>query len=41
MGTQGSCRSVRLPKAEGETIALKKTFKDYGPGFIHHALGHH
>jgi transposase InsO family protein len=24
-----------IPKAEGETIAPKKTFKDYEPGFIH------
>jgi transposase InsO family protein len=24
-----------IPKAEGETIAPKKTFKDYAPGFIH------
>ena len=24
-----------IPTAEGETIAPKKTFKDYEPGFIH------
>jgi hypothetical protein len=24
-----------IPKAEGETIQPKKTFKDYEPGFIH------
>jgi hypothetical protein len=24
-----------IPKAEGETIAPKQTFKDYKPGFIH------
>lgn len=24
-----------IPKTEGETITSKKTFKDYGPGFIH------
>jgi transposase InsO family protein len=24
-----------IPKAEGETIAPKKTFKDYEPGFVH------
>jgi len=24
-----------IPKAEGETITPKKTFKDYEPGFIH------
>jgi hypothetical protein len=24
-----------IPKAEGETIAPKNTFKDYEPGFIH------
>ncbi len=24
-----------IPKAEGETITRKKTFKDYEPGFIH------
>jgi transposase len=24
-----------IPKAEGETISAKKTFKDYEPGFVH------
>jgi hypothetical protein len=24
-----------IPKAEGETISAKKTFKDYEPGFLH------
>ena len=24
-----------IPKAEGETIVAKKTFKDYEPGFVH------
>ena len=24
-----------IPKAEGETISAKKTFKDYAPGFVH------
>ncbi|MBR7634505.1 IS481 family transposase [Janthinobacterium lividum] len=24
-----------IPKAEGETISAKKTFKDYKPGFVH------
>jgi hypothetical protein len=24
-----------IPKAEGETISAKKTFKDYVPGFVH------
>ena len=24
-----------IPKAEGETIAPKKPFKDYEPGFVH------
>ena len=24
-----------IPKAEGETISPKKTFKDYEPGFVH------
>ena len=24
-----------IPKGKGETIAWKRTFKDYEPGFIH------
>ena len=24
-----------IPKAEGETISAKKTFKDHEPGFVH------
>jgi hypothetical protein len=30
-----SCLEDVIPKAEGETLSPKKTFKDYEPGFVH------
>ena len=29
-----------IPKAEGETLPVKKTFKEYEPGFVHIDIKH-